>query len=29
MYNWEYSDVILIEADLGYTPKVLFSEIHT
>ena len=22
------SDVILIEADLGYTPKVLFSEIH-
>ena len=22
------SDVILIEADLGYTPKILFSEIH-
>ena len=28
MYNIEHSDVILIEADLGYTPKVLFSEIH-
>ncbi len=28
MYNLEHSDVILIEADLGYTPKVLFSEIH-
>ena len=27
-YAIENSDVILIEADLGYTPKVLFSEIH-
>ena len=28
MYALEHSDVILIEADFGYTPKVLFSEIH-
>ncbi len=27
-YSKEHSNVILIEADLGYTPKVLFSEIH-
>ena len=27
-YAIENPDVILIEADLGYTPKVLFSEIH-
>lgn len=27
-YSIENSDVILVEADLGYTPKVLFSEIH-
>ena len=27
-YSAENNDVILIEADLGYTPKVLFSEIH-
>ena len=27
-YNIEHLDVILIEADFGYTPKVLFSEIH-
>ena len=28
MYALEHSDVILIETDFGYTPKVLFSEIH-
>ena len=28
MYALEHTDVILIEADFGYTPKVLFSEIH-
>ena len=27
-YALENTDVILVEADLGYTPKVLFSEIH-
>ncbi|MDD3238373.1 MAG: AAA family ATPase [Candidatus Gastranaerophilales bacterium] len=27
-YAIDNTDVILIEADLGYTPKVLFSEIH-
>ena len=27
-YAIEHSETILIEADLGYTPKVLFSEIH-
>lgn len=27
-YSIDNTDVILIEADLGYTPKVLFSEIH-
>ena len=27
-YALENSEVILIEADFGYTPKVLFSEIH-
>jgi len=27
-YALENPDVILVEADLGYTPKVLFSEIH-
>ena len=27
-YALDNPDVILIEADLGYTPKVLFSEIH-
>ncbi len=27
-YAIDNSDVILVEADLGYTPKVLFSEIH-
>ena len=27
-YAIEHTDVILVEADLGYTPKVLFSEIH-
>ena len=28
MYALEHSDVILIETDFDYTPKVLFSEIH-
>lgn len=28
MYCLEHKDVILIEADFGYTPKVLFSKIH-
>ena len=27
-YAKEHTEVILIEADFGYTPKVLFSEIH-
>jgi len=27
-YAIENTDVILVEADLGYTPKVLFSEMH-
>lgn len=27
-YSIDNSDVVLIEADLGYKPKVLFSEIH-
>ena len=27
-YAIDNSDVVLVEADLGYTPKVLFSEIH-
>jgi len=27
-YAIDNTDVILVEADLGYTPKVLFSEIH-
>lgn len=27
-YAIEKSDVVLIEADLGYTPKVLFTELH-
>jgi hypothetical protein len=27
-YTIENPDVILVEADLGYTPKVLFSELH-
>jgi len=27
-YAIDNSDVILVEADLGYTPKVLFSELH-
>ena len=28
MYALEHRDVILIETDFGYTPKVLFTEIH-
>lgn len=27
-YAIEHTDVVLIEADLGYTPKVLFTELH-